>query len=53
MNSTLVVVGASYAVMGLAGDVGVVGGGSTKDANVGGSVYAAGSFGPSSTPAMR
>jgi hypothetical protein len=39
-----------YAVMGFAGDVGVAGGGTVKDATFGGSVYSAGSFGTNNGP---
>jgi hypothetical protein len=39
-----------YALMGLSGDVSVFGGGSTKNASVGGSVYSAGSFGTNNAP---
>lgn len=41
---------AAYALMGFSGDVGVFGGGTTKNASVGGSVYAAGSFGTNNGP---
>ena len=39
-----------YAVMGFAGDVGVAGSGTVKDATFGGSVYSAGSFGDNNGP---
>ena len=39
-----------YAIMGLSGDVAVFGGGSTKQASIGGSVYSAGSFGTNNAP---
>jgi hypothetical protein len=39
-----------FAVMGFAGNVGVAGGGTVKDATFGGSVYSAGSFGDNNGP---
>lgn len=39
-----------YALMGFSGDVAVFGGGSTKGASIGGSVYAEGSFGTNNSP---
>ncbi len=41
---------APYALMGFSGDVGVFGGGATKQASIRGSVYAAGSFGSNNGP---
>src|SRR5581483_9874011 len=49
-SSTAGFTAAVYAVAGVAGDVGVAGGGSVKDATFGGSVYSAGSFGTNNGP---